>query len=47
MVYEYKCAQCGLFELRLPIGTAPVDAPCPTCHKPSPRVYSGLAFHFK
>lgn len=30
-LYEYRCPDCSVFELMLPMGSAPQVAPCPTC----------------
>ncbi|MFI7149368.1 FmdB family zinc ribbon protein [Nonomuraea sp. NPDC050022] len=38
--YEYRCPDCGRFEVRLPIGTAAAACECPACHRPSRRVFS-------
>ncbi|WP_432514768.1 zinc ribbon domain-containing protein [Kineococcus sp. SYSU DK001] len=38
--YEYRCAQHGRFEHRLPLGTAPPVRCCPHCAADSPRVFS-------
>ncbi|GGO77571.1 FmdB family zinc ribbon protein [Nonomuraea cavernae] len=38
--YEYRCLDCGSFEIRLPIGTATAVCDCPACHLPAPRVFS-------
>ena len=38
--YEYRCPDCGRFEVHLPIGTATATGECPACHRPSPRVFS-------
>jgi len=39
-IYEYRCAEHEAFELLLPLGTAPADAPCPTCGASAHRVFS-------
>ncbi|MET9341179.1 MULTISPECIES: FmdB family zinc ribbon protein [unclassified Nonomuraea] len=39
-IYEYRCADCGRFEVRLPIGTATTTCDCPTCQRPAQRVFS-------
>lgn len=41
--YEYRCPDCGPFDLVRPIGTAPTDASCPACSAPSIRVFSAPA----
>ncbi|HET6690482.1 MAG TPA: zinc ribbon domain-containing protein [Miltoncostaeaceae bacterium] len=38
--YDYRCERDGVFELTLPIGTAPTDAPCPECGEEAPRIFS-------
>ncbi|MEV4163389.1 FmdB family zinc ribbon protein [Nonomuraea dietziae] len=38
--YEYRCADCGRFEVHLPIGSAPADCDCPECHRAARRVFS-------
>ncbi len=38
--YDYRCETDGVFELTLPLGTAPGTAPCPECGADSPRVFS-------
>lgn len=38
--YEYRCLDCGRFEVHLPIGTAPAECDCPECHLPAGRVFS-------
>jgi putative FmdB family regulatory protein len=38
--YDYRCERDGVFELTLPIGTAPTDAPCPECGEDAPRIFS-------
>jgi putative FmdB family regulatory protein len=38
--YAYRCARCGPFDLRLPIGDAPAEAPCPACGHGSRRVFT-------
>jgi len=39
-VYEYTCVQCGSFDLRCPIGTAPDRERCPACGGSARRVFS-------
>lgn len=39
-VYEYRCAQCGVFDLTLPMGAAPSRGVCPTCGVDGPRVFT-------
>jgi putative FmdB family regulatory protein len=38
--YEYCCTQCGSFETRHPIGTAPSRSECPECGEVSRRVFT-------
>lgn len=38
--YDYRCDRDGVFELTLPLGTAPQDAPCPECGEKSVRIFS-------
>ena len=38
--YDYRCEQDGVFELTMPIGTAPPEAECPECGEKSARVFS-------
>lgn len=38
--YEYRCANCGPFETRRPIGSAPSQCDCPECGDASRRVFS-------
>lgn len=39
--YDYRCGHDGsVFELTMPLGTAPSSAPCPECGEDSPRIYS-------
>lgn len=39
-LYEYACAECGSFEIALPIGTAPAAARCAACGAEAPRRFS-------
>ncbi|MFE9927053.1 FmdB family zinc ribbon protein [Streptomyces sp. NPDC005774] len=41
--YGYSCHRCGNFDVRLPIGTAPVEYVCPDCAAVARRVYSSPA----
>lgn len=43
-IYEYRCEHDGLFELTLPIGTAPESVPCAACGSPARRVISMPSF---
>ncbi|MFN8110665.1 MAG: zinc ribbon domain-containing protein [Thermoleophilia bacterium] len=38
--YDYRCAQDGVFELTLPLGTAPETAPCPECGQEAQRLFA-------
>jgi putative FmdB family regulatory protein len=39
-MYEYRCAQDGVFDARHPIGTAPQTMACPACEAEASRVFS-------
>lgn len=39
-MYEYQCARCGRFDIRLPIGTAPERHRCPDCSAPARRAFT-------
>ncbi|WP_157977368.1 FmdB family zinc ribbon protein [Streptomyces triticisoli] len=41
--YEYSCSRCGVFDVRLPIGTAPTQLSCPRCSTTARRAYSSPA----
>lgn len=43
-IYEYRCEQDGVFEVILPLGTAPAIAPCSRCGRGSRRILSALNF---
>jgi len=38
--YDYRCERDGVFELTMPLGTAPSAAPCPDCGEEAPRIFS-------
>ncbi|WP_185087528.1 FmdB family zinc ribbon protein [Nonomuraea muscovyensis] len=38
--YEYRCPDCGRFEVRLPIGTAQAVHDCPLCRSPARRLFT-------
>lgn len=38
--YEFRCPGDGDFELRLPLGQAPPEAPCPACASRAVRIFS-------
>lgn len=38
--YDYRCERDDVFELTLPIGTAPATAACPECGNEAPRIFS-------
>lgn len=39
-IYEYECGQDGVFEVQLPIGTAPPSVACSRCGAAARRVIS-------
>jgi putative FmdB family regulatory protein len=39
-LYEFRCADCGPFDLRRGMQDAPAAAPCPSCARPAGRVYT-------
>ena len=39
-IYEYRCRRDGMFDVSLPIGTAPATAACPVCADEAARVFS-------
>jgi hypothetical protein len=39
-IYLYRCADDGVFEVNVPMGSAGDTAPCPECHSGSRRTYS-------
>lgn len=39
-VYEYVCTECGRFDIRRDIGTAPDRHGCPRCGRDARRAYS-------
>lgn len=38
--YDYRCEHDGVFELSMPLGTAPSAAPCPECSGEAPRIFA-------
>jgi putative FmdB family regulatory protein len=40
VTYEYRCADCGVFEERRPMGSATASTGCPACGREARRVYS-------
>ncbi|HWH15562.1 MAG TPA: zinc ribbon domain-containing protein [Miltoncostaeaceae bacterium] len=40
--YDYRCETDGVFELTMPLGTAPSTAACPECGTDAPRVFSAF-----
>jgi putative FmdB family regulatory protein len=40
VTYQYRCADDGLVEVRLPMGTAAPRERCPACGTDAERVYS-------
>lgn len=48
MLFPYMCSKCGKrFDGDFPIGKAPRGVPCPSCGKPSKRVYEGVSIAIK
>lgn len=48
MLFPYLCQKCGnRFDMDLPIGKAPREAPCPLCKSKSKRVYDGMSIAVK
>jgi putative FmdB family regulatory protein len=39
-LYEYRCDEDGVFEIRRPLGAAPGSSPCPVCKAEARRVFS-------
>lgn len=39
-LYEYRCAQCGPFDVRRDAEQASAPLPCPECSAPARRVYT-------
>ena len=39
-LYEYRCPQCGPFDLRRAVEEASAPLSCPTCDAPVRRVYT-------
>jgi putative FmdB family regulatory protein len=39
-LYEFRCPDCGPFDLRSPMQDAATTAPCPSCDRPAGRRYS-------
>jgi putative FmdB family regulatory protein len=42
--YEYLCPHCGLFDVHLPMGTAPPSRGCSRCERGARRVFSPPSF---
>ena len=38
-LYEFRCPQCGPFDLHRDMRDAAAAAPCPTCDRPAQRRY--------
>lgn len=38
--YQYRCWQCGVYEVRRPMGEAPATCRCATCGLTGRRLYS-------
>jgi putative FmdB family regulatory protein len=39
-LYEFRCTDCGPFDLRRDMDDAAPAAPCPSCAQPAQRVYT-------
>lgn len=39
-IYEYRCPECGPFDVSLPMGSAPQARDCAACGRPARRVFS-------
>jgi putative FmdB family regulatory protein len=39
-LYEYRCADCGVFEEWRSIAEVKLPAHCPTCQQPGKRIFS-------
>ena len=39
-IYEYRCQECGTFDVRHPIGEAPQEDTCGVCGRMAPRRYT-------
>ncbi|MEV4415453.1 FmdB family zinc ribbon protein [Catellatospora sp. NPDC049609] len=39
-VYEYVCVECGRFDVRAPIGSAPARVSCPVCAAGARRAFT-------
>ena len=39
-LYEFRCPDCGPFDLRSDMADAAATAPCPACSRPAARRYS-------
>jgi putative FmdB family regulatory protein len=39
-LYEYRCPECGAFDVRRDPRQASAPLPCPTCSAPARRVYT-------
>ena len=39
-LYEFRCPDCGPFDLRRDMHDAAATAPCPSCTRPAQRRYS-------
>lgn len=39
-IYQYRCAECGTFDVSRPIGTAGSAEPCASCGGEAPRVFT-------
>ncbi|MFG2021002.1 FmdB family zinc ribbon protein [Actinomadura geliboluensis] len=43
VIYQYRCARCGPFDLALPMGGARPENPCADCGGTARRVYTAPA----
>ncbi|MFB4306810.1 FmdB family zinc ribbon protein [Actinomadura sp. GTD37] len=39
-IYQYRCAECGPFDVSRPIGTAGPAEPCAACGGAAPRAFT-------
>ncbi len=43
-LYEYRCPQCGPFDVRRTLEEASTPLSCPTCTAPARRVYTASRY---
>ncbi|CND85893.1 putative regulatory protein%2C FmdB family [Mycobacterium tuberculosis] len=43
VIYQYRCARCGPFDLALPMGGARPEHPCAACGGTARRVYTAVS----